>query len=327
MYFINVLFKKKYVDFVVEENLPIRPSKNQKADTPWMLIKIEKKNRNTMDIVNQLGKEFKLPRKKIGIAWLKDKHALARQWFCFHTRDIARIGEQEFMKTIQHLTKVVDYGFSSDPLNLSSQITNTFWIRLRNSQEEDAKQHKKQELTKEAIEQRLDDLYENWVWNLYGDQRFGWTHANHRIAQDIISWKRKNIKATEARFKLQALASWLFNEYCAFRKQQWGKKIVDGDIFDNHYSNIPTGPVFWDDLKKANKATTAGKLEADWMKHFEINNKMLQAFQKAWLYGRRRALRVTPTESSYRWQWDDLLLQFTLPSGSYASVLIDILLE
>ena len=117
--------------------------------------------------------------------------------------------------------------------------------------------------------------------NLYGEQRFGFTHANHRIAQEIIEGKKKNLDKSEAIFKLQSLSSWLFNNYCTYRESKYGVKELDGDIIID--GNI-TGPIFGTDLKRAEADTSAGKLEQEWKTHFEIDKKMLQAYEKVGLF-------------------------------------------
>lgn len=356
-----MLFKNRYVDFVVEENLSFSLSKECLTTTPWLYIKIEKRNMNTMDLVKAVMKNTSLPRKKIGIAGLKDKHALARQRLCFHNGDVARIGDKKFLQIIQQITKVVDYWFAKDPLNLSSQITNTFWIRLR----KDPKNREKKaliasfndpksktkwysessglkwaDIKNEFLETRLKKLYTQWFLNLYGEQRFGFTHANHRIAQEIIAGTKKWLDKSEIIFKLQSLSSRLFNNYCTYRETKYGKKVLEGDIMVESLANeekkednetklltAVTGPILWYDLKLADPSTEAGKLEKEWMDHFEINQDLFDAYEKYKVFWLRRPIRVKPTKASHSRQWDDLLLQFTLPKGSYASVLIEELLD
>lgn len=339
-----MLFKNRYVDFVVEENLTYALNKEQKQDTPRLYVKVEKTNINTMDLLKQVMKKFGLPRKKIGIAWLKDKHALARQRLCFHTGDVAKIGDHQFIKSLQEITKVIDYGFSKNALNLSSPITNSFWIRLR----KDPKNREKKAVEKsfndprnphkwgkvpsaikgadiknEFLEARLKKLYTEWFLNLYGEQRFWFTHANHRIAQEIIEGKKKNMDKSEVIFKLQSLSSRLFNNYCTYREQHYGNKEIEGDII---IDGQVTGPIFGVDMTRADPHTQAGKLEKERKEHFQIDKKVLEIYQKYGIFWLRRPIRVKPTKASHSRQGDDLLLQFTLPKWSYASVLIEELL-
>lgn len=339
-----MLFKNRYVDFVVEENLMYALSKEHKEDSPWLYVKVEKTNINTMDLLKQVMKKFWLPRKKIGIAWLKDKHALARQRFCFHTGDVAKIGEGQFIKSLQEITKVIDYGFAKVSLNLSSPITNSFWIRLRKDPKNREKKAveksfadprsihkwgptpsamKGEHIKNDFLEERLKKLYTEWFLNLYGEQRFGFTHANHRIAQEILDGKKKTLDKSEVIFKLQSLSSRLFNNYCTYREQHYGNQEIEGDII---IDGQITGPIYGDDMTWADPDTQAGKLEKERKDHFEINKKMLDGYQKYGIFWLRRPIRVKPTKASHSRQGDDLLLQFTLGKGSYASVLIEELL-
>ena len=340
-----MLFKNRYVDFVVEENLTYALSKQANDDAPWLYVKVEKTNINTMDLLKQIMKKFGLPRKKIGIAWLKDKHALARQRFCFHTGDVAKIGDVQFIKSLQEITKVIDFGFAKVALNLSSPITNSFWIRLRKdpknrekkaverSMADPRNKHKGDidvtaikggNIKNEVLEERLKELYTKWFLNLYGEQRFWFTHANHRIAQEILEGRKKSLDKSEVIFKLQSLSSRLFNNYCTYREQQYGTAQIEGDII---IDGQVTWPIFGDDMTRADPKTAAGKLEKEWKEHFEIDKKMLEGYQKYGIFWLRRPIWVKPTKASHSRQGDDLLLQFTLGKGSYASVLIEELLE
>ena len=188
----------------------------------------------------------------------------------------------------------------------------------------DASAIKGANIVNDTLEQRLKILYTQWFLNLYGEQRFWFTHANHRIAQEIIDGKKKNMDKSETIFKLQSLASRLFNNYCTYRQQKYGIKQIEGDIMEN---NQVTGPIFGDDMTWADPKTEAWKLEKERKEHFELDKKMLEAFQKVGLFWRRRPIRVKPTKASHTRQWDDLLLQFTLGKGSYASVLVEELLD
>ena len=97
-------FKQSFVDFVVEEHLPYPLAKRGMR----YYVQLEKRNMNTMDMVKQIMKTFSLTRKKIGIAGLKDKHALAKQRVCFHSNDVKKIGEKLFLNGLNTIVKVMD---------------------------------------------------------------------------------------------------------------------------------------------------------------------------------------------------------------------------
>jgi tRNA(Glu) U13 pseudouridine synthase TruD len=97
------------------------------------------------------------------------------------------------------------------------------------------------------------------------------------------------------------------------------------------WQNIPydkktmhlTGPVLGYDLLLPDSSTPAWKLEKDFFKEYDIDEKQMQIFKERKVFGLRRNLWVLPTDSTVRLQWDDILLDFTLPAGAYASTLID----
>jgi len=83
--------------------------------------------------------------------------------------------------------------------------------------------------------------------------------------------------------------------------------------FDIH----PTGPLVG--KVKRNVTDAAKELEESVLNTYsEINSALKSAMD-----GKRRALRVLPQKLN--WQWDDniLTLSFYLPSGSYATVLLE----
>lgn len=92
--------KSKPEDFVVEEILwEWVPS--WKWD--FLYIFFEKENLTTMDIVDDLTRNFHLQRDELGIAWLKDKAWITRQWISISKRSLNKIWWEELF--IQNLWK------------------------------------------------------------------------------------------------------------------------------------------------------------------------------------------------------------------------------
>jgi tRNA(Glu) U13 pseudouridine synthase TruD len=54
----------------------------------------------------------------------------------------------------------------------------------------------------------------------------------------------------------------------------------------------------------------------------QINDKRFALYREMKIFWLQRPWRVFPQSASFRWEKDDLILQFTLPWGSYASVMI-----
>lgn len=80
-------FKQKSQDFIVQEELPFVLS--GRGDVFFVLF--EKRNLNTMDVVNHLCNAFGISRLTLGIAGLKDKRAITRQRICIYKSALKNI--------------------------------------------------------------------------------------------------------------------------------------------------------------------------------------------------------------------------------------------
>lgn len=110
-----------------------------------------------------------------------------------------------------------------------------------------------------------------------------------------------------------------------------GDVIVPADGRQKHYTGEKkknterltiTGPVFGDDLTYAKD--TAAKLEEEIMGRYQLTKHSEKAFQKYGLFGIRRPLVIYPTNLTWLWTKDkNFIMRFDLPSGAYASVLVD----
>ena len=121
-------FKQKSQDFIVTEELPFTLSGT--GDVFFVLF--EKRNLNTMDVVNHICSTCNIPRLTLGIAGLKDKKAITRQRICIYRSALKKIGgERVFLEAISEVAKVLDTGWHTDPIGMTVPIKNGFYIRLR----------------------------------------------------------------------------------------------------------------------------------------------------------------------------------------------------
>ena len=200
--------------------------------------------------------------------------------------------------------------------------------------------------------------------NAFWEQRFGINQQNIQMGKDLLSNKIQIRENFESTFKLQAYASSLFNEYLGIRFKQ---PLLEGDIlltkewlgvydkntnsckllskefnrvnffyFPNKFTAtipykekemIPTWAVFGFNTLLCPPHTKAYNRENAFMKKYEISEKTFALYKKKRIFWLRRALRMLPKDSTVRFQNDDLLVEFTLPSGSYASIVIDEMLK
>lgn len=307
------LFKQKSYDFIVEERLPF--ALTGKGDA--FFVYFEKQNMTTMGIINYLCKELKISRLTLGVAGLKDKDAITRQWISIYQSALKRMwGEKIFLNTLAQVAKIIETTYHTKPVQMTDDITNHFSIRLR------ATQKLGQEVKQQALS-LIEKLFAEGFPNFFGTQRFGINGKNWEIGKAIVEKKASIKDSFEARFKLQAYASWLFNQYLKERLPL-GRAPIEWEILKN---GEITAPVFGDDTKLANPTTKIGELQKKFMEKYKINSEFFACYKKNKLFGIPRPIWVMPTETRVKYQGDDLLIEFSLPSGAYASILIYQMLE
>lgn len=363
---IKFFFKKNLEDFVVHEQLPFHP--DWVGDFFYTLI--EKRGINTMDIVENICKNFNLERKQVGIAGLKDKDGITQQRISLSKKYLNRIWwEFEFLTFLGNFWKIVCSWRHNEPLIIGRNSWNRFFIRLRaNCIIEDQ--------LKTTIEQRLKQISLRGFPNAYWIQRFGKWNKNFKKALQIFSWETDFFKKTESyevKFKLQAFWSMWFNIYVMERLKQ-GLFLLDGDVMVNGWNAFWTDVAYYQQGKLSHfdywKEKEHHAWEATWnpwgsLWESDFNNKtwfptwmvlgkelilcktgtVARAFddkilEESWflfngakissryhLYWFRRPLWAYPWDLRRVWDSNDLLLEFFLPTGCYASVFLAYLLK
>lgn len=346
------LFKQKSQDFIVEEMLPFSLEGNWDA----FYVYFEKTNKNTMDIINHLCKELGISRLTLWVAWLKDKNAMTRQRISIYKSALKKIWwERGFTDALSQVAHIIKTNRHTKPLWMTDPIRNMFHIRLR------AKKNINDEM-KEKVLANINELMTVWFPNYYWEQRFWINQKNPAIAKQLLSWKLHIKEKFEYKFKLQAYSSYLFNLYLKARIDQ-RISLVDGDILsfeggywiyhaksgtckiiyqeknNKQFFYYPpklvgtvkynpkkmkvTGPLFWFNTLLCPIKSKARQLENFFMRKNDINEKTFKLYQDIKLFWLRRNMRVNPKHVNIRFQWDDLILSFSLPWWTYASILID----
>jgi len=169
-------FKQKSQDFIVEEQLPFEPS--GKGDA--LLVYIEKQNKNTMDIINHLCSTLKISRMTIGVAGLKDKRAITRQWISIYQSALKKLGgEKIFVDTLAQVSRILTITHHDKPIGLTTPIQNIFHIRLR-------AQKKLSQSEKHEAKKLIQNLFSSGFPNYFGEQRFGINGRNRKQGKDFI---------------------------------------------------------------------------------------------------------------------------------------------
>ena len=357
------LFKQKSQDFIVEENLPFTPT--EKGDA--LFVYYEKTNKTTMEIVDHLCKKLNISRMTLGIAGLKDKKALTRQRISIYKSALTKMGGTDtFLDTLAEQAKILEVHRHTHPIGLTTPITNTFHIRLRGNRHfsPDEKKTIKDSLhqlcrqwvpnlfgeqrfgiegrnrqegeallagdisTTSKITNKKDIVFkiQAYASKLFNDYLFTRHNKDQLLVDgDIISFEEKG-KVQLGQYNKEKQTIRLFDD------QKSGKFFYEPEHYQreipfNKNYMIATWPVVWFNLLTAIRDTEAGKREQWFLTKYDLTAKGLALCKEYKLFGRRRTLRMIPMRPEFTFQKSDLLMRFTLPAGSYASVLIRLLEE
>lgn len=306
-------------DFVVEEQPNWQPHGDGEHDVLW----IEKRDANTRWVAEQLASFAQCHPRDVGFAGLKDRFALTRQWFSVH-----RPGRSIDWSTFQASgVRILTHAVHNRKLRVGALTGNRFEILLRDVSAD-----------REQLGARFALLEQYGIPNYFGAQRFGREQSNLRMALRLA--RRQRLKRAQKTFALSAARAAIFNATLARRvaADQW-RTPIDGDLlmlsgshsffaFDEHDVDeivarceradvSPTGPLWGAPGTLADGE--AGELE-------QMIADQYPDFRNATLAGgvtlQRRALRMMPEQCSLQHDASFVRLAFTLPSGSFATVLV-----
>jgi tRNA pseudouridine13 synthase len=215
-------------DFHVEERLSFEPS----GSGPHWLLRVEKRSANTRWVAAEIARQAGVPTGDVGYAGLKDRQAIAVQWFSVpaagKTADFwsgARTNEFKVLEVHANLRK----------LKIGALSGNRFRIRLRDVM-----------WSREQLDSKLEALRAHGVPNYFGPQRFGREGYN---LDRIAAWMQSGVAPrgrAERSFTLSAARSLVFNAVLARRVEagDWSQ-IAPGDLasLDGSGSHFPVTAV------------------------------------------------------------------------------------
>lgn len=314
-------------DFQVQEMGICEP--DGAGEHVWLWVR--KRKANTEWVARQLARFAGVTPREISYAGLKDRHALTEQWFSVQLPgkadpdwQAARIEGVEILRAERHSRK----------LKRGALRGNRFRLRIRDYSG-----------TRADLETRLAAIAQRGIPNYFGVQRFGRDGQNLAAAAAMLRGEGPRVDRHVRGLYLSAARSFLFNQVLAARVASgaWERMLL-GDaiqlegrrswfIADGTDSSLeqritdlevhPTGPLWG-----------RGALETQAEAH-EFESALLAAYsdwckglERAGLEQDRRALRVVVGELEAEWLDDnDVVLQFSLPSGCYATSVLRELIE
>ncbi|MEX2506327.1 MAG: tRNA pseudouridine(13) synthase TruD [Pseudohongiellaceae bacterium] len=325
--------KRKPADFVVDELLGFKLA----GSGEHICLHLRKTGVTTRRVVSALSRYYSVRAGDIGYAGMKDRQGICSQWFSVYHPGTDAPDAAAWRETGVEL---LDVRRNDRKLRLGSHQGNQFRLRLRNLQGD-----------RREVERRLKKVAEQGVPNYFGEQRFGRNLSNLDAVSELFSRMQAGGGTRPARraaanrgILLSAARSYLFNLVLSARTARgiWDA-YLEGDImnlagtrrvfevqawdevlqnrlqsFDIH----PTGSLYG--VSAGNKAYApsgeCAALESAVMAAYPLLCRGLEALK---VEASRRSLRLLPQALAWEWhKTDDLVLEFELPPGGYATAVL-----
>ena len=292
-------------------------------------LRVEKRGRNTREVVQDLARLLHVSEREAGVAGQKDRHALTTQWVSF-----AGIAPEQALGLEGEGFRVLEARRHGNKLRTGHLRGNRFEIRLRGVGPDGLDRAR-------AVAAALAD---RGLANFYGPQRFGRFGDNAEVGRLLLLGAddprvRRVRDRTQRRFLISAFQSEVFNRVLAERVADgsWAHPLV-GDVLQK----LPSGGLFvcedpaTDDPRVASfEVSITGPMPGRKVRPAprgapaEQEERVLAATgvsgehlaRSADAEGARRVLRL-PVALDVREDADGLVLSFELPPGAYATVVL-----
>ena len=314
--------------FFVEEIPAYLPSGEGDHTYVW----IEKRNLTTLDAVNRLARVLGVENRDVGYAGMKDRRATTRQWLSLSGVDPARAQEANVEGV-----RILATGRHRNKLRVGHLHGNRFEICLGDVAENEG----------ETIANALSELAVRGVPNRYGYQRFGSAGDNVEVGLAVLRGTRREPDQRRRKLLLSAVQSAVFNRVLDLRSQGDGlltvhggdnlEKVVSGGQFSSTDiatdqarvdagEVVPTAPLPGGRVRTPEPGSAARALEDRALAELGIGPDELGQVGRS-LPGTRRpvVVKVTLDEPAVTLEARHVRLRFSLPPGSYATVVLDAL--
>ena len=311
--------KKENADFQLSERLGFGLSGDGEHD----FLQIEKEGANTSWVASGLARFAAIAVSDVGFGGLKDRHAVATQWFSVRRPAGHRA---DWLKLDLEGVRVLQVDRHRRKLRRGAHSGNDFRIALRNLTE-----------TGGGLRERLMEVRDGGVPNYFGEQRFGHDGGNLALARDLFAGQR--LSRGKRSIALSAARSFLFNQILQERVRNgtWNTLLpgdcasLDGsgsffsvagidselerrsDELDIHPSGALWGA---GDLQTAAKVAESEETVVDRFPEFMqglVNKRVQQA---------RRALRLAVRSFTWERDGDTMWLRFFLTRGGFATAVL-----
>ncbi len=309
-------------DFEVEEI----PSYEPLGHGEHLFLWVQKVGVGPEFFARTIAQRLNVPVNSVGMAGLKDRHAISRQWV-----SVPQGAEPNLHKLDGDGITLLRHTRNQNKLKTGHSRGNRFRVLIRDADPANA----------EALGAVLARLRLLGMPNYYGPQRFGRGGGTVDLGfQCLAGTQSKRIRPFVYKFALSAVQSLLFNDYLGRRVQDGlYRKVLPGDVmmkwpfgglfvtddvaveqarFDAK-EIVTGGPMFGTHTFAA--AKDAAEREAAVLADHKLSAKSFANFGKL-MGGTRRHNLIYLDDLEATWEPAGLRLAFSLPSGCYATVLL-----
>ncbi len=314
---LNFKFIQNEEDFIVEEQA-IKFSKTGN----FVVLEVKKQNCDTWELLDRLSKFLGIFSNEIGYAGLKDKRATTTQYIT-----IPKKYSKEIKNFKSKKIEIKELCLHNKKLNIGDLEGNRFKINLHEVEKTDIFH----------IEKMLKIVSKFGMPNYFGYQRFGKdVKDNLEKAKELLFGESKIKDKKVAKMLLSAYQSTFFNAWLVERlKLENGNfKLLNGDVF----FDLKDGKLFTpksinekilNDFKEQQITPTGLLPGRDVFKARDEALKIEQRYDDSSIVekGYRREAIVFPKNITCKYNMEEKIcsLDFVLPKGSYATVLIEFL--
>lgn len=305
-------------DFEVTENLGFALTGDGEHDYLWL----EKEGVNTPWLAAKLARHAGIREAEVGFAGMKDRKAVARQWFSVRRPTAAGT---DWSRLELPGVRILEETRHDRKLKRGALKCNDFRIAIRGV-----------DATRETIERRLELVKKMGVPNYFGDQRFGREGSNLRTAGELFAGKR--INRNQRGIALSAARAFLFNQILQQRVRDgsWNQLLpgecacLDGSnsffVFDRldddlvrrlETLDIHPGGALWGSGESPCHGEIVALERSAVAPFTELREGLESHVEQS-----RRALRLAVRNLEWELDHQTLWLRFRLCRGGYATVVL-----
>ncbi|AKH15728.1 tRNA pseudouridine(13) synthase TruD [Deinococcus soli (ex Cha et al. 2016)] len=307
------VLRREPSDFRVEE-LPAYPLS---GDGEFVFVQLEKTGHTTAHVLRELGAQLGVRDRDVGVAGLKDRHAVTSQWISLPAKYEDRVSA-----FTMDGVRVLDMQRHGNKLAMGHLGGNRFQVRVRDAAGQ-----------ADEAAGTLAQLVARGVPNYFGPQRFGLGGVNAEEGLRVVRGESRVRDPRVRRFLTSALQSVVFNAFVSRRLERGAfDALLAGDMAKKHDTGgvfsvqdaaaetpraqrgevSATGTLFGRKVKPL--TLDAGELERAVLDELGLSPEMFGSRK-----GDRRLTRVFPQDAQVAPEEDGFTLSFTLPKGSFAT--------